>query len=70
MVELRLAELTARFAHQHAGMREAMEYSLLGGGKRLRPLLCLWTHDAFGGVLRDAALDCACALECVHTYSL
>ncbi|HEU4366332.1 MAG TPA: polyprenyl synthetase family protein, partial [Candidatus Krumholzibacteria bacterium] len=40
------------------------------GGKRLRPLLCLWTHDAFGGSRRDAALDCACALECVHTYSL
>jgi geranylgeranyl diphosphate synthase type II len=33
-------------------------------------LLCLWTHDALGGSRRDAALDCACALECVHTYSL
>ncbi|MDH4037367.1 MAG: polyprenyl synthetase family protein [Candidatus Krumholzibacteria bacterium] len=69
-VEERLAELLARFAHQHDGMREAMAYSLLGGGKRLRPLLCLWTHDALGGARRDAALDCACAVECVHTYSL
>lgn len=49
---------------------EAMRYAVLGGGKRLRPILCLWTHD----LLRDAAvepvLDVACALEFVHTYSL
>ncbi len=69
-VEARLRELVATFAADHDGMREAIEYSLLGGGKRLRPLLCLWTHDAFGGEKRDAALDCACALECLHTYSL
>jgi geranylgeranyl pyrophosphate synthase len=53
-----------------------MRYSLLGGGKRLRPLLCLWTHDLVAGAqgspapLRAAALDAACAVECVHTYSL
>jgi geranylgeranyl diphosphate synthase type II len=69
-VEARLAEIVERFAHQHAGMHEAIAYSLLGGGKRLRPLLCLWTHDVLGGSRRDAALDCACAIECVHTYSL
>jgi geranylgeranyl diphosphate synthase type II len=69
-VERRIEELVARLAHQHAGMRAAIEYSLLGGGKRVRPLLCLWSHDAFGGRRRDAALDCAAALECVHTYSL
>jgi len=69
-VEKRLAELLARFAREHRGMRDAMGYSLLGGGKRLRPVLCLWTHDALGGARRNAALDVACALECVHTYSL
>lgn len=69
-MERRIEELVARLAHQHAGMRSAIEYSLLGGGKRVRPLLCLWSHDAFGGRRRDAALDCAVALECVHTYSL
>jgi geranylgeranyl diphosphate synthase type II len=69
-IEDRLAALVARHAGHHAGMREAIEYSLLGGGKRIRPLLCLWTHDALGGGRRDAALECACALECVHTYSL
>jgi geranylgeranyl diphosphate synthase type II len=69
-VDERLAELVASLASQHAGMREAIAYSLLDGGKRLRPLLCLWSHDALGGARRDAALDAACAVECVHTYSL
>ncbi|HEX5132906.1 MAG TPA: polyprenyl synthetase family protein [Candidatus Krumholzibacteria bacterium] len=70
LVERRLTELVDTLASQHAGMRAAIEYSLLGAGKRLRPLLCLWTHDALGGAARDAALDCACALEALHTYSL
>jgi len=69
-VEKRLDELVRLMASQHAGMNEAVRYSLLGGGKRVRPLLCLWTHDALRGTARDAALDAACALECVHTYSL
>ncbi len=77
-VESRLAELVAALAFQHGGMREAVEYSLLGGGKRMRPLLCLWAFDVLGDVLgaaggsapRAAALDAACAVECVHTYSL
>ena len=69
-IEARLEALLTRLAGQHAGMAEAMRYSLLDGGKRLRPLLCLWTHDLWGGPWRDAALDAACALECVHTYSL
>lgn len=69
-VETRLAALVDALASHHAGMHEAICYSLLGGGKRVRPLLCLWTHDAFDGAQRDIALDAACALECVHTYSL
>jgi geranylgeranyl pyrophosphate synthase len=69
-IETRLGELIDALAAHHAGMREAIAYSLLGGGKRLRPLLCLWTHDAFDGENRDATLDVACAIECVHTYSL
>ncbi len=50
-------------------LREAMAYSLLAGGKRLRPLLTLLACEAAGG---DAthALPAACALEMVHTYSL
>lgn len=49
---------------------EAMRYAVLGGGKRLRPILCLWTHELFHGDESLAALDAACALEFVHTYSL
>jgi geranylgeranyl diphosphate synthase type II len=46
-----------------------MRYSVLGGGKRLRPLLCLMAAEACGGTA-EAALPAACALELVHTYSL
>lgn len=47
----------------------AMEYSLLAGGKRLRPGLCL-TWAGLLGVDEPRALDFACALELIHTYSL
>jgi geranylgeranyl diphosphate synthase, type II len=47
----------------------AMRYSLFAGGKRLRPALCLAAADACGGA-REAALPAACAVECIHTYSL
>ena len=47
----------------------AMRYSLLGGGKRLRPVLCLLAAEASGGDPADAIAP-ACALEMVHTYSL
>ena len=48
---------------------EAMRYSLLAGGKRLRPVLTLEFCRACGGV-PEAALPFAAALEMVHTYSL
>ena len=48
---------------------EAMQYSLLAGGKRLRPLLVLLAAEACGGNEADA-LPAACAVEMVHTYSL
>lgn len=48
---------------------EAMRYSLLGGGKRLRPILCVAFAQAVGGA-GPAVADAACALEAVHTYSL
>ena len=52
---------------------EAMSYSLLSGGKRLRPILCLAFADAVSrslGGARKAAEDAACAVEYVHTYSM
>ncbi len=52
-----------------ATIHKAMRYSLFAGGKRLRPILCLATAEACGGKI-DAALPLACAVECIHTYSL
>ena len=52
-----------------ARLAEAMRYSLLGGGKRLRPILTLMAAEACGGD-PAAAMPAACALEMVHTYSL
>ena len=51
------------------GLREAMAYSLLAGGKRLRPVLVVLACEACGGEI-GAALPAACAIEMVHTYSL
>ena len=48
---------------------EAMHYSLMAGGKRLRPILCLAGAEAVGGDISEA-LAVACALEMIHTYSL
>ena len=47
----------------------SMNYSLLSGGKRLRPILCMAGAEAVGGEGRDV-LPVACALELIHTYSL
>mgnify|MGYP000294836166 CR=1 FL=1 len=57
-------------------IHRAMRFSLFGGGKRIRPAVALLTADALRGTPGDAlgpadpALPAACALECVHTYSL
>lgn len=48
---------------------QAMRYSLMAGGKRLRPILCLAASEAVGGEA-EAALVPACAIEMIHTYSL
>ncbi len=72
-----LAELDAiesaldRFvpADAPAGLGNAMRYAVLGGGKRLRPLLVLAAAEATGGT-RDAAMRAGCATELIHAYSL
>jgi geranylgeranyl diphosphate synthase type II len=48
---------------------EAMRYSLLAGGKRVRPILCLATCEMMGGTI-DMAMPTACAVEMIHTMSL
>src|SRR5205814_170419 len=47
----------------------AMRYSLFAGGKRIRPALCLAASMACGGKEAEA-MPLACAVECIHTYSL
>lgn len=51
------------------GLEEAMRYSLLAGGKRIRPILTMKFCEAAGGTLLEA-LDFGCAVEMLHTYSL
>ena len=64
LIEARLGEkFTA------PGLEEAMRYSLLAGGKRIRPILTVKFCEAAGGQ-PEAALDAACGVEMLHTYSL
>jgi geranylgeranyl diphosphate synthase type II len=60
-----LPKATTKPATIHAAMR----YSLFAGGKRMRPALCLAAAEACGGKESDA-MPMACAVECIHTYSL
>ncbi|MBW1746160.1 MAG: polyprenyl synthetase family protein [Deltaproteobacteria bacterium] len=48
---------------------QAMHYSLMAGGKRVRPILCIAASEAVGGNADDV-LPAACAIEMLHTYSL
>lgn len=50
-------------------IHKAMRYSIFAGGKRLRPVLTLAAAEACGGKV-EAAMPAACAVECIHTYSL
>jgi geranylgeranyl diphosphate synthase type II len=50
-------------------IHKAMRYSLFAGGKRIRPVLTLAACEAVGGKTSDA-MPLACAVECIHTYSL
>ena len=50
-------------------IHHAMRYSLFAGGKRLRPILCLAAAESCKGKASEA-LPLACAMECIHTYSL
>jgi geranylgeranyl diphosphate synthase type II len=56
-------------AAKPATIHRAMRYSLFAGGKRMRPALCLAAAAACSGRERDA-MPLACAVECIHTYSL
>lgn len=69
LVEQALAKLLPPLTGPLAGHFEAMRYSLLAGGKRVRPILCLAAAEALGAEPKPL-LPLAAALECIHTYSL
>ena len=68
-VHARLAELYPSGARACQALYDAQNYSLLAGGKRIRPVLVMETCRTLGGDMR-IALDFASAVEMVHTYSL
>ncbi len=69
LVEAELDSLRFSAAPTTAGLEEAMRYSLLAGGKRVRPVLTLATARALGAA-PERFLPVACAIELIHTYSL
>jgi farnesyl diphosphate synthase len=69
LVEARLQTILSPRAATSGSLAEAMRYAALGGGKRLRPFLLIESARIFGVEEADA-LDTACALECIHCYSL
>jgi len=69
IVDERLHELLAEAGSSYATLVESMRYSLLAGGKRVRAVICMKFCEAAGGRPEDA-LDAACAIELLHTYTL
>ena len=57
------------FATNSSRILEAMKYSLMAGGKRIRPMLCLAAAEAVGGKPENT-IRAACSIEMIHTYSL
>jgi len=68
-IEHHLSEIAPNASGAAPRLRKSISYSLLDGGKRLRPLVAVLTAEALGGRV-DAAMDAACAIEMVHTASL
>lgn len=66
-----LADLDAWLTVVPARLAEAIRYALLGPGKRVRPVLLLWSAELCGGAASaEAAMPAAVAIEMLHTYSL
>ena len=61
--------LDSIFANNSGKIVKAMKYSLMAGGKRIRPVLCVAAAETVGGQSQDV-IRAACALEMIHTYSL
>ena len=68
-IEERLDSMTTDYDRDYPKLFESMRYSLLNGGKRIRPFLTMEFCRLFGGD-PEVAMDLGCALEMIHTYSL
>jgi geranylgeranyl pyrophosphate synthase len=66
-LERALDDLESQVAPESLG---AMRHGLMGGGKRLRPILCVSAYEACGGQPSEAVYDLAASLEMIHGYSL
>ncbi len=69
MVEHALDGYLPKETEMPATLHKAMRYSMMAGGKRIRPVLCIASCEAAGGKMEDV-MPVACALEMIHTYSL
>lgn len=69
LVHEELDRISRNWTDVPANLQEAMRYSLLAGGKRIRPVLAIATLEALGGD-EKLALPFGCAIEMIHTYSL
>lgn len=69
-IERTLDQVLPKAEREPKKLHEAMRYSVMAGGKRLRPILALAAYEACGGRDVDAVLPAAVALELFHTYSL
>ncbi len=69
LVNRRLDELLPPVNQEPSRLHEAMRYTALAPGKRMRPLLVLLSAEAVGGTVA-CAIDAACAIEMIHSFSL
>jgi len=69
LIDSKLDSLLKYSSKSITPLEESIRYSVLSGGKRLRPILMIASYEAFGGK-DEAVLPIACALEMIHTYSL
>ncbi len=65
-----LRDLLAQYASTNADLQKAIEYTLKGGGKRIRAAVVLWCCELIAGRINNDAKIAAAAIEMVHTYSL
>lgn len=69
-VEERLAAILPPESEPPESLHGAMRYATIGGGKRIRAVLCLGAHRLCGDPFPDGALEAGCAIECLHAYTL